>query len=95
MSKVFKSYREESKGNWGTTVEYGVNITTEQLQTGAILRIADATEKVASNYDAMREDRDRYKRWYEDQKDRNAKLWRSNNSLRGAITRFKKRLAAK
>ena len=85
---AFKDYREQSRTQWGTEA---ASLTLDQLNTGAILRIADATEKMATNhvklqddYDYMRKDRDRYKERFE----------RAENKIRGlkgAITKLKKR----
>lgn len=36
----------------------------DALRTGAFLRIADATEKMALNYDTLIRERDQYKKWY-------------------------------
>lgn len=83
---AFKSYREHSKTDWGTDGKPNL----EQIQAGAILRIADATEKMASNYVRMESDLAMYKRRYNDEKAVTARLQRSNNALRGHINRMKK-----
>jgi len=95
MNKVFKNYREESKSNWGAICEPHENISHEQLQTGAILRIADATEKMATNYTALQSDRDYYKRRLESVQADNRHLYKQLSGLRGEITKLKKKLAAK
>lgn len=46
---AFKNYREESKSKgWGAEQSFALSI--EQLQTGALLRIADAVELVSADY---------------------------------------------
>lgn len=56
MAKEWKSCKKESKTDWGQIVEG--EIGRDQIQLGAILRIADATEKMASSYDDLRKERD-------------------------------------
>ncbi len=55
----FKPYREGSRENWGINTEGSLAI--EQINSGALLRIADASEKMAENYDALLRDRDFWK----------------------------------
>lgn len=85
---MFKSYKEESKSNWGMTTDQNLNI--EQIQLGAVLRIADAVEKMAQNYDTLLTDRDWYKRRYQEQSEVISRLQRSQAGLRGYIKRLKK-----
>lgn len=84
---MFKSYREESKINWGIATSQ--NLTREQIQLGAVLRIADAVEKMAQNYDHLLSDRDWYKRRYKEQSLEISRLRRSQAALRGYIKRLK------
>jgi hypothetical protein len=86
---AFKSYKEGSRTDWGRETEGG--LTIEQINCGAILRIADATEKMATNhvrlqndYDSMKRDRDYYM-------DRAHKAERSITAMKGVITKLKKR----
>lgn len=88
---MIKSYRKESRTDWGTTDD---KVTLEQINTGAILRIADATEAMAKNHVQLQTERDRLQRWYEQERERAAKLERSNAALRGQITRLKNRINA-
>lgn len=80
-----KYFKQESKKDWYTSV----SITNDDLQTGALMRIADATELMASNYlklqndyKYMKEDRDRYRDWYHKEQKKSA-------ALKGHITRLK------
>lgn len=84
--RTFKQFREESKRTWGTESE---NLTNEQIQLGAILRIADASEKMASNYDALLSDRNYYKQRYESERDGHKRTLNRNAGLRGYIKRMK------
>lgn len=84
----FKNYREESRNAWGTQGE----VTVKNIKVGAILRIADATEKMASNYTRMENDLKWYKEKY-DEKNRDIKrLERVIAGLRGHLTRAKKKV---
>ena len=80
------NYRELSKQEWGS----GQSATAEQLQLGAIQRIADATEKMASNYTAMERELATYKRWHAENQATIASIVRSNNALRGHLKRLRK-----
>lgn len=82
-----KSYRDESRKNWGTNAL----LDREQIQLGAILRIADATEKMCRDreelerkYQNMRASRDRYQEALEAER-------RKNAALRGVITKLKRK----
>jgi hypothetical protein len=85
---AFKNYREESKGQWGQDTE---TLTIEQLTMGCMLRIADAVELMAKNHAELIRDRDRAvsseKCWREEAHG----IARSNNALRGVITKLKNR----
>ena len=86
---MIKSYRKESRTDWGTSDD---KVTLEQINTGAILRIADATEAMAKNHVQLQAERDRLQQWYDQERERAAKLERSNAALRGQITRLKNRI---
>ncbi len=60
------------------------------IQLGCLMRIADATEKMASNYQRMENDLAMYKRWYEQEVVSVKRLMRSNNALKGHLNRIKK-----
>jgi len=45
MSK-FKSYRKESRIDWGISATNGEELSRDQVNTGAFLRIADQLEEV-------------------------------------------------
>ncbi len=85
---TFKSYRAESRADWGTSEEGSLSI--EQINCGAHLRIADAVEAMAKHHVTLREERDRFERWYKEARAREEKLKHSNAALRGYITRLKK-----
>lgn len=72
-----------ASGNWAF----------EAVNAGSLARIADATEKMSVRYDQLVEDRDRYKRWYDDERARNKKLRNRVAGLQGAFGRIKKKLS--
>ena len=83
-----KSYKELSRENWGTDLTIPTN---EQIKIGAIQRIADATELMAQRYQGIIDDRDRYKRYYENQLEQKEKLSHRIAGLQGYIKRLKKK----
>lgn len=86
---AFKSFKESTK-----SVSFGKQddkeLTLEEINTGAILRIADATEKMASNYTEMESNLEYFKDKCRRDAAKRASLERSNSSLKGHITRLKK-----
>jgi hypothetical protein len=64
--------------------------TNEQISTGCLQRIADATEKIAASYDNLCTDRDYWKRQAEAHKSDFERECRRVNALKGAITKLKK-----
>lgn len=79
--------RDASRKNWTS------NDTNEHINLGSFQRIADACEKMAGNYTELQNQRDYYKRLYEQEKKTSYSLYRSNCSLRGTITKLKKKVA--
>ena len=86
----FKSYRKESKIDWGRDLQTNENICQEQILLGAVLRIADAMEKITCNYQRLIDDRDYFKRQCEEQRKLTHKAYRQQAALRGVITRIKR-----
>lgn len=56
----FKNYREESRRGWGNTQDQALSM--EQITLGAVLRIADAVEKMAQRYTELIGQRDYWER---------------------------------
>jgi len=81
------SLKDVSRAEWETTVVVGY----DQISAGCLQRIADATELMAKNHGALIDERDRYKRWYEEERARNSALQRRINSYRGTVTRLKRK----
>lgn len=88
---VFKSYREESRTNWGVTVSEATKPDRDQLQLGCLLRIADATELMAKNFIQLQNDRDMYKRWYDQEVAKNARLRRQVSAYVGIVKKLKQK----
>ena len=84
-----RSYKTESRVDWGTSSDGLLNI--EQINCGAILRIADAVEKMAASYDQMRNARDYWERRAKENQATADRLARSNAALRGVIARAKRK----
>lgn len=85
----FESYKQFSRTNWG--MAEGNNPTLEQINTGAIQRIADACEKMCQDRESLerqvkyaREDRQRFADLLNTERRRTA-------ALRGVIKRMKAR----
>lgn len=90
MSHPAMDLRKGSRLNWTSNTG---NLNVKQIQAGALLRIADATEKMCldrekleRDYHYMRQSRDRYRDLYEKERRRNA-------GLRGYMNRLKKLIA--
>lgn len=81
--------KEVSTKDWATK-EF--NPTHEEIRTGCLQRIADATELMAKNHAALVDERDRYLRWYEQKRQQTASLGHVISGLRGRITRLKRQL---
>lgn len=87
------NFKDASRENYGIKNQDGVsrNPTLEELKTGSLQRIADAVEKMASNYVALENERDLYKRWYKEQREQIATLKKSKAALTGVINKLKKK----
>ena len=91
MNKPFKNYREESKKGWGTVRDD--ELSPEQIQLGALLRIADASEKMEQRHTELIADRDRYEAWFQGERRASVTLARQLAAAKGQITKLKRALA--
>lgn len=82
-----KFFKEQSKREWFTTQP----VTNDDIQTGCLMRIADATELMAKNYVQMQNEMNNYKRWFKEEQEISQHLRKSNAALRGVINKMKKR----
>lgn len=87
---TFKSYRKESRCDYGRTIPDGTFLTDEQLKLGATLRIADAVEKIAEPYVKLLAQTVRDQERMKNQDEVINRLVRSNSALRGVIKRMKR-----
>lgn len=88
--QVRKTFRDESRKDYGVDVEQAAGIADSGLQIGCLMRIAAATELMAKPYQGLIDDRDRYKRWYEGREHETHVLRLRLSALRGVITKLKK-----
>jgi hypothetical protein len=83
------SYREESRKDWGATLADDERLDTEQIQLGALLRIADAVEPMAKHHVALQRDLDYYKRLASERAITIGYLSKSRAAIKGHLTRLK------
>jgi septal ring factor EnvC (AmiA/AmiB activator) len=86
----FKSYREESRREWGRDLQTR-NLTDDEVKVGALLRVADAIEKIASDRETLErqlKNSEKSLEWYRKQL---RKAEASRNALRGVITKMKRK----
>jgi hypothetical protein len=81
----FKEYTAESRREWGRETNH--ELSHEDVRLGAILRIADAVEKIAKSYDEMRIDRDWWKGRAGSAEEEIRNLKSVIRGLRGALTK--------
>ncbi len=86
MADKWASYRDDSRINWGSNCD---GRTIEQINCGSLMRIADATEKMAQRHTELIRDRDFYEQRYRETIAECQRLARSNAALRGAMKRLK------
>lgn len=79
--------REAAKREWTTQADAPNH---EELQTGALLRIADACEAMSKNHQALINEVDKYQRWYTAALAKVDERDRTITALRGVITKLKK-----
>lgn len=90
MSDKFKSYRDESRINWGQTLCDKQHPERADLEFGCLLRIADAAELMAKNHQQLINERDMYERWNNQKNATIERLRKRIAGLQGYITRLKK-----
>lgn len=71
------------------------NTTWDAINASALIRIADATEKMATNYTNLQNDLDRYKRWYNQECEKVHNRDKTISNLRGQITKLKNKINGK
>jgi hypothetical protein len=83
MSKT--SFTEKSRKDY-----FAEDCTFEQIQTGCLQRIADASEQMAKNYIQLQADLAWYKKLSADRWENILTLQRQISSLKGVVTKLKK-----
>lgn len=91
----FKTYKEESKIDFGEELCSDQHPNLQQLQFGAIQRIANAAEVMAKNHQQLIDERDRYKQWYQEALQTTVRFSHQISGLRGYIIRIKNKKGAK
>lgn len=85
------SYREQSRRDYGRG-DYQA-LTDDQCKVGALLRIADATEVMAKEYNRLLHDLTWYKARCEDQSKTIKHLLGSRAAYKAHLTRMKKKFS--
>lgn len=91
----FKSYKSESRVDWGTNIPNDQQITAEKIQLGAILRIADAVELMTKRYQDLIDSRNWFQRRTEMAENELKTERKKNAALRGYIRKLKEKEAEK
>jgi hypothetical protein len=81
------SFRERSRDN------YQADNSMDHINAGSLQRIADATELIAKDYVRLRDERDRYERYYKEHTKTIGKLQRSISAHKAHNTRLRNRLS--
>lgn len=92
MSDVRKSFKQHSRSDWGQTLPEGTPLSFDQIKLGALLRIADAAELMASNFIALQEENKNLHSNNNYWMDVASKEQRRVTSLKGVITKLKRKL---
>lgn len=86
-----KNFIQESRDkNWG--VETSGSLSSEQLNLGCMLRIANAADMLNQNITNLMGERDTYKRRYESEREAHLKTTKTKNTYRATINRLEKRI---
>jgi hypothetical protein len=83
-----RGLREISKDIFSTN---GQVPSLEHVNAGSLQRIADALEKVSANYNYLLSEKERYKKWYEQECNNVKSRDRVISALRGQITKLKRK----
>lgn len=82
--------REASKQNWNLFTDG--HPTIQEINSGSLQRIADATELMASNYTRLQNELQWMKESKERQRLEATRLFNQVRTLKGVITKLKKKL---
>ena len=84
-----RDFKEETRRTYFKILADDISFQNDDLKVGCLMRIADATEAMASRHTELIAQRDKFERWYNDERKRRWHLERSNAALRGHIKRLK------
>lgn len=87
-----KDYRQESRKNWGRKVGPGETFDNSDIQLGAILRIADATEKMCADRVKLEKDLEWFKKECRQLNEQIDQLRRSKESYIGKLRKAKQEI---
>lgn len=90
MADIIKTFKDQSRGNWHNEKNQ-TSATFEQINTGSLQRIADATEAIAKYHVKLIKDRDMYEKLYKEYFSFYQKECKRTAALRGVITKLKKK----
>ncbi len=88
---IFKPYKEQSRFNWGANLEEKQELNLDQINCGALLRIADAVEIISKNYSDLLADNEFYKKRTKEMYLEEKRLAKRIAGLQGYINRLKKK----
>lgn len=88
-----KSFKEQSKHDWGRDLKEGQTLDTEELQLGCLQRIADGVETISGNWRSLIGELHLQKDENRRLQTRITELNRQVSSLKGVITKLKKKQA--
>lgn len=92
MDKVFKSYRGESRANYGMTVNPSATANIDQINCGSFMRMADSLESIARDKVSLERQLKYHKERADDLEYQLATEKKRSAALRGVINRMKRRL---
>lgn len=89
---TFKSYKEQSRIDWGNNYRDDEKPNRDDLKFGALLRIADATEAMAKRHTELIDENVRLREALKSLEFHYTHEKNSNRTLRGQITKLRKKL---
>ena len=85
-----KTYKEISKaGNWGRELEPGENPSWPDIEKGLAIRQTEAMESMASNYQHLLSELERYREGYRNQKNKCESMETELRQLRSVNSRYR------
>ncbi len=85
-----KSHKDISRQSWN--LDNRESLTNDDIKIGCLQRIADATETMAKNYNQLFEEKEKFRKWYYEERAKRQHLERSITTYKGNYTRLKNKL---